>query len=286
MSKALSDEMTGFSTAESREIAFDLSGQRCAFMVEAPGDQTISSLFLLGLPKAGSTLLTRLMKPVVEAAGLTFVAIPQTLRQLGAPLAKIPPEVNQAFRPMGYAFGGFRGLPGALALPAYADGRTILLVRDPRDMLVSLYYSLAFSHSPPGTGLGGELAAAFEKQRLETAEMDINAFVLGHAASVVNQYRVIESKLGEVSYKLYRYEDIIFDKLAWANDMVAYFGLSARPAVVERSAAKNDVRPEVEDTAEHIRKVVPGDHVEKLKAATIAELNGRLAPILAKHGYA
>lgn len=267
------------------EIAFMVNGQRCAFTVEGPGDLTIPSAFLLGLPKAGSTLLTRLMRPVTRAAGLTFVTMQEALHNLGVGPKDIPVEVNQAFRPKGYVFGGFRSLPGAVTLPPFATGRTVLLVRDPRDMLTSLYFSLAYSHRPPGEGAGGALAASFEEKRREVNLMDIDAFALGAARTVAGQYRTVEHKLQGISHKLYRYEDIIFDKLAWAKDMVAYLGLPARPAVVERAAAENDVRPQVEDVTQHVRKVAPGDHVEKLKAETIAELNAQLAPILRKYGY-
>ena len=102
---------------------------------------------------------------------------------------------------------------------------------------------------------------------------------------VASQYRVVEGKLRNIPHKLYRYEDIIFDKLAWANDMLAYLGLAAPAAVVERLVAQNDLRPPVEEITQHVRKVVPGDHREKLKTETIAELNTRLAPILEKYGY-
>jgi hypothetical protein len=280
------DETLPHSGHDVREIAFELNGQRCAFTVKAAGDETIPSVFLLGLPKAGSTLLNRLMKPVTHAAGLTFVAVQEVMRDIGVPPRDIPPEANQVFRPAGYAFGGFRSLPGALALPPYAANRTVLLVRDPRDMLTSLYFSLAHSHGPPGQGAGGALAATFEEKRQEVNGMDIDAFVLGGARVVAGQYRAVERKLLNIPHRLYRYEDIIFDKLAWANDMLAYLGLSVSAAVVDQAVKANDVRPEVEDVAQHVRKVVPGDHAEKLKAETVAELNTQLAPVLQKYRYA
>jgi hypothetical protein len=153
-------------------------------------------------------------------------------------------------------------------------------------MLTSLYFSLAQSHRPPGLGAGGALAAAFEEKRQEANRIDIDEFALGSARVVAGQYRAVERKLHGIPHKLYRYEDIIFDKLAWTNDMLAYLNLSVRAAVVERAVAKNDVRPEVEDMAQHVRRVVPGDHVEKLKPATIEQLNAQLAPILQTYGYA
>ncbi len=263
-----------------------LNGQRCVFTVEAPGDAAIPSVFLIGLPKAGSTLLASLMRPIARAAGLSFVAVQQILHNMGVGPKDVPTEVNAAFRPKGYAFGGFRSLPGALALPPFAADHTVLLVRDPRDMLTSLYFSLAYSHRPPGQGFGGGLAATFEAQRREANSLDIDAFALNNAGTVAGQYRRVERKLSKIAHRLYRYEDIIFDKLAWAIDMTDYLGLAVAPAVLERAAADNDARPEVEDVSQHVRKVTPGDHVEKLKPATIATLNAQFAPILAKYGYA
>ncbi|MBA3812152.1 MAG: hypothetical protein H0X27_11035, partial [Caulobacteraceae bacterium] len=141
--------------AGDRKIAFEVGGHRCALAIPPPGDPGVGTVFLLGLPKAGSTLLARLMTPVVRSAGLTYVAVQDALHGLGVPPGDYPAEVNRAFQPNGYAFGGFRSLPGALALPPYACDRTVLLVRDPRDMLTSLYFSLALSHAPPGGGAGG-----------------------------------------------------------------------------------------------------------------------------------
>ncbi len=269
-----------------REIEFELEGRRCVFEVDGPGDPDIPSIFLLGLPKAGSTLLNRLMKPVSKSAGLTWVAVQEIMFSMGVATPAIPPQVNEVFRPAGYAFGGFRSLPPAVRLPAYASGRTVLLVRDPRDMLTSLYFSLAESHRPPGESVGGELAARFHQQREQVNLMGIDAFALANVGVVAGQFEVVEKKLTGVAHKLYRYEDVIFDKAGFVDDMLAYLGLSVRPAVVQRVAAANDVRPEIEDTSQHIRKVSPGDHLDKLKPETIAALDHALGEILRRYHYA
>jgi hypothetical protein len=269
-----------------REIVFHLDGRRHAFPVPPPGDETIPSVFLLSLPKAGSTLLNLMMKPMLTSAGLAYVGLQEVMYRMGVPTAAIPPEVNTAFQPQGYAFGGFRSLPGAFALPPYAGDRTILLVRDPRDMLTSLYFSLARSHRPPGESVGGALAAMFHEKREEVNRQGIDAFALENASVVLAQYRMIGKKLSGIPHKLYRYEDVIFDKLAWAQDMLAWLGLTVKPAVVARAVSNNDVRPEVEDPDKHVRKVAPGDHVEKLRADTIAKLDSRFEAILRRYDYA
>ena len=268
-----------------REIAFELNGRRFTFEVPRPGDLSIPSVFLVGLPKAGSTLLNRLMMPITKAAGLSFVGLQETMFRMGVAPQHTPAAVNAGFAPSGYAFGSFRSLPGGVELPSYAADRTILLVRDPRDMLVSLYFSLARSHAPPGKIVGDETAATFEDHRRQINSMSIDAFALSKVAVVIDQYATVTAKLSAISHQLHRYEDIIFDKLSWARDMVAYLGLSVSTAVLERAVNANDIRPDVEDQARHVRKVVPGDHREKLRLETITELNARLGPILRQYGY-
>ncbi len=268
-----------------REIAFELNGQQFSFTIPRRGDPSIPSVFLVGLPKAGSTLLNRLMIPIVKAAGLSYVGLQESMFRMGVAPQHTPAAVNAGFAPAGYAFGSFRSLPGGFELPSYASGRTILLVRDPRDMLTSLYFSLARSHAPPGKTVGGEMAATFEQRRRQTNSMSIDAFALARAAVVMDQYATVDAKLSGISHNLHRYEDIIFDKTSWARDMVAYLGLTVSSDVLESAVNANDVRPDVEDPAQHIRKVVPGDHREKLRPETISQLNARFEPILRRYRY-
>jgi hypothetical protein len=268
-----------------REVTFALEGRQFTFKTPRPGDPSIPSAFLVGLPKAGSTLLNRLMRPIITAAGLSFVALQEILFDMGVAAQAIPREVNVAFEPCGYVFGGFRSLPGGFSIPSFASDRTIVLVRDPRDMLTSLYFSLARSHRPPGNAVGEGLAATFSQQREEVNRMSIDAFALERAGIVANQFRIVTNKLSMISHRLYRYEDVVFDKLSWTRDMIDYLGLTVSAAVIEKAVAANDVRPEVEDPAQHVRKVVPGDHREKLKPEIVEKLNRAFKPILLKYGY-
>jgi hypothetical protein len=266
-------------------LALEVGGEALRLELPPSTGGDVASVFLAGLPKAGSTLLNRLMRPITQAAGLAFYALPEELRSLGVRPADFPAELTQLFQPKGYAFGGFRSLPGQLRLPPFAKGRTILLVRDPRDMLTSLYFSIAFSHAPPGSGAGGKLAEDFERRRREATGGSIDEFVLGTINTVQGQFRQVENKLKGLDAKVYRYEDIIFDKQRWAEDMVAHLGLPAPAEAVSKAVAANDVKPTDEDPSRHVRKVAPGDHADKLKPETIRKLNEGLAEILERYSY-
>jgi hypothetical protein len=236
------------------------------------------TIFILGLKKSGSTLLNQIMKPVTEAAGLVYRSPAGELFQNGRELR----HAKLTFEPSGHAYGGFRNLPWRL--PDFAANRTVLLTRDPRDALTSLYFSVAFSHRPPGATDDSDMLRAFEARRANAKAAEIDTFVLERAAS---HARLIEKTMANAPpHRLYRYEDVIFDKLAWVDDMINYFGLSAPRPLVARIVERFDVVPTEEAPYEHIRRVTPGDHKEKLRPETIAILNDRLGPILRRFGYA
>ena len=119
----------------------------------------LPSIFIVGLVKSGSTLLNRIMRPITAAAGLTYRSPADEMFKRGLNFKKSTVD----FEPFGYAYGGFRDLPWPL--PDYAGGRTVVLVRDPRDALTSFYFSMAYSHVPPGTADSPDLLRAFEVRR-------------------------------------------------------------------------------------------------------------------------
>jgi hypothetical protein len=237
----------------------------------------LSSVFIVGLVKSGSTLLNRIMRPITVAAGLTYRSPASELFQRGLNIRRASID----FEPLGFAYGGFRDLPWPL--PDYAADRTILLVRDPRDALTSFYFSLAYSHAPPGATDSPALLEAFEARRDRVRAMTIDDFVLLEAPA---HARLIRRTLGNAPRsRLYRYEEIIFDKQAWAIDMVEYLRLTPPPHLVSTVVARNDVVPAEDAPLEHIRHVTPGDHLDKLRPETIAALDARFARLMRKMGY-
>ena len=256
-----------------------------AFQISLPPPGKGPTFFIVGLHKAGSTMLNGLFKPLARQAGYTFFSLPNTLHALGMRLEEFRGDLSDFYGPEGYAFGGFRNLTPSVALPAYARGRTLFLVRDPRDMITSHYFSVAFSHRAPGSSVSSAALTAFAQGRERALAGTIDAFVLEEAPEVLRKFTTTTALLEPVEPTIYRYEDVIFDKPAWVADMIGRLGLSLRPNVVARIIARVDQRPDVEDPMKHVRRVAPGDHREKLAPATIEALNEVFAPILDRFGY-
>lgn len=243
------------------------------------------SAFLLSLPKAGSTLFYRLMAPIAIRAGLPYFSLPNALHDRGVAVREVAGGLADVLRPTGYMFGGYRGVEPGLELPDYADGRTVVLIRDPRDMLTSLYFSEAKSHEPPGTSASETLLKQFEERRAHALATPIDEFVLARALGVRQAFQTLLATIEGKRHLLFRYEDVIFDKQRWMDQTIAYLGFDVPPGLVRNVISKQDIVPAEEDPTSHIRKVAPGDHREKLKPETIEQLDAAFAELLERFGY-
>ncbi|MDJ0630799.1 MAG: sulfotransferase domain-containing protein [Rhodobacter sp.] len=266
------------------EIVFDYNGKsHCIAFPEATAD--LPSLFVIGLPKAGSTLFNRIMHVLCQRAGYQVVPWHNVLRKYGIRPRDFPVNIAEVFLPKGYAYIGFRGLVQHERLPAFAGGRTVYLVRDPRDMVVSQYFSAAYSHPPPGTKADASLLRDFEATREKLQRTPIDDFVLETAPGFLQMHQLTASLLSDLDHRMWRYEDIVLEKQRWIEEVVGYLDLDVPAGVVRNVVARNDVVPTAESKRQHIRRVTPGDHRDKLKPETIARLDEIFAPVLTRYGY-
>lgn len=186
------------------------------------------------------------------------------------------------FKPEGYcysAFGGF--VRGISELERY---RIVFVIRDPRDMLTSLYYSTAFSHVPPADRAKG---AHFWNYRDEVRAMSVDDFVLSRKGEYRERCGVYMQELaGRPNVHVVKYEDMIADFEPWLDGILAFCSLtmstdSRAKLIAEAGQSQNTS----ENRAKHKRQVTPGDHERKLKPETIAVLNADLAEFLERFDY-
>ncbi len=195
----------------------------------------------------------------------------------GIPTAEIMADAGICFTPNGRIYTGFRHYP-AFDLDL-EDSPCILLVRDPRDMLVSMYYSVLKSHVVPRG------SHKFLKRRREAASMTIDEFVLKRADEYLLSFRKYQQKLPPQSLTTYRYEDIIYDKAEWLKNLVSKLGLPKDPELTRSIALEFDIFPETEHQERHIRQVHPGNYKTKLRTDTVNQLNEILGEFLNFYDY-
>lgn len=251
---------------------------------EVRADPSKPILFALGVRKSGSSLMNLILLDLAKANGFPVVLLPDVAFAGGYryPDWNGNPDLFKILR-RGNLYAGFRDAPsGLFNRPAFKDAKKILLVRDPRDALVSEYFSSAFSHRLPDRKAEGSL---IEQRREEALGQSVEDYVLAQAKQLNRTIDFYRPLLGDANLRLFRYEDIIFDKPAWIRAIAAQFGWEAPDALVEEIVAKRDVRPTEERPTEFIRKVAPGDHREKLTPQGIARLGRILSPTWRQLGY-
>jgi hypothetical protein len=244
-----------------------------------------SMYFVLGVRKSGSSIFNNMVNALGMHQGFTFVDIPGTLFQLGRQVSDWQHDASMAkLLSGGNVYGGFRNAPLGLSdNPMFTACRKILLVRDPRDALVSEYFANAFSHSLPQVGLGRELLLQARREALATSIAD---FALRHAAGMAATLMQYSGMIADPLLKLFRYEAVIMHKRELLAQISEHFGWPVDRRHIEHIMGWADVFPTAERPSELIRRVRPGDHREKLSAATIAELDQILAEPLRAFGYA
>jgi Sulfotransferase domain len=248
------------------------------------------AVFFLGVRKSGSTMFNRLGFMLARMNGRNFVNVAGTFFQHNIDVPQWSADKNTVdlLRP-GNVYGGFRTFPDPFAgSDIYAGGKKVFLYRDPRDALVSEYFSNAYSHSlpQPGSNDDGGARALLVEQRWRARNTEIGDYILQRATAMANTMAAFRPLLDDPTAVCFKYEEIIYDKGRLVADIVDHLGWKCAPGQLARILEKTDVRPAVEDPKAFVRRVTPGDHREKLDESTIAELNRVLEPVLKEFGYA
>lgn len=256
------------------------------YTVPPPGK--MHALLLVAPPKSGSSLLNDLARDLCVAAGQPFIDIPGYLFDRGFAIETLDLKgASEVFNQPGYCYGGFRHWPDFMSkADPKIHTRTLLMMRDPRDMLVSAYYSVKGSHYVPKAG---PTRREVIEQRELASTQSIDDFVLQKASN----YREILGKMLPLCRStpngpdriVVRYEDVIFDKYRLAVGLDSLLGLGLSVSVLAASAKKFHALPEKENPDSHIRWVRPGNFRDKLLPETAQILTDWFAPTLEEFGY-
>lgn len=243
------------------------------------------ALFLFGVRKSGSSIMNSMVESLLPTNGVNFVDVPGRLFAAGVHVSdwQHDPGLGTLLHG-GNLYGGFRDAPSGLVdHPLVVGSAKALLVRDPRDALVSEYFSNAFTHAIPD---GGETRALMLQERAAAQRSSIRDYVLRMAPELKATLDAYLPFLGMPGLRLYRYEEAVMQKRWFLHDLAAHFGLATSEAEIDAILGWADEHPAQEDPTKFVRKVTPGDHLEKLDAATIDQLNGIFAETLTRFGYA
>ncbi len=189
------------------------------------------------------------------------------------------------------AAGCFGPIRAATSLPIFPDNlddHSILLhLRDPRDVVTSMYFSKAYSHRVE--------SGVFEitpEQREQLRDEGIDSFAIRAAQRLRPKYDKLHEHLKDrPNVNIVHYEDMVLDFPAWLDQVLSAFdsirvpAKKARNLILPQSVRRLSLKHHLlktnksafdiseENVYNHKRKVTPGDHRDKLEPTTIAQLN-------------
>jgi hypothetical protein len=251
-----------------------------------PQEGDFDPCFAFSVHKCGSTMMNVMIKRVCKLADIPAISVPDLMFSHGVLETQwcIDECMVPAFRHRLLYFG-FRHLPPILMTPELGvrQRRFVLLVRDPRDALVSEYFS--FGRKQSSHAVPKKNPEAFLASQTRVPERTIDEYAIAAASNLRKKLQAYRDNLDFDLGLIRRYEDVFFDKETFLREIFEHFGIAVPDQIIRDVAKANDIRPEKEDETKHIRKGTPGDHREKLDPETIGRLNDIFREVGSFYGY-
>lgn len=188
-------------------------------------------------------------------------------------------------------------------VPAWAAKRhlptVIVQLRDPRDTHVSEYFQVGYTRKEVGI----PEAAMVARRHIRAGRLPIDDFVKESAVRggplfdnkplkqrLIDDLERLMAVAERCQFQVHtvRYEDMVLDFRSWNQNILRAMGFEELiPLAQAEFAGLFDVQA-IENRGEkmvHRRKVIPGDHRQKLQPETICFLNELFGPALKPFGY-
>ena len=177
---------------------------------------------------------------------------------------------KNVFRASGFIYGPMRNYQ---PIPGIKQYKTLLILRDPRDVLVSHYYSAKYSHEVSTTKM-------LQKRRIAQGQ-DIDEFVLERLeefAIIYEQYKLNILPLEGTIFV--RYEDMISNPKDFIIKLYKILNINIDIEHIEEIVKNRMAMPKIEDKYSHRRSGKSGQYLEKLNSKTVKAINSRLANVI------
>ena len=243
----------------------------------------IDSFFVFSCHKCGSTLQNNIIKEILYITDIPYIEINQNAFNQGVPMSSVCNDIQSIIYPIGYAYIGFRRFFNFPLDIDLTKNKKIYLARDPKDALVSKYFSSKYSHTVPEYGLIRERILE-KRKNIKDREIGINEFVINNSETYNKDLKEY-IQIGKENLKIFRYEDIIYNKFSWIKEICLFLELLIDSNEIKKIVSKYNIFPDTENVKEHVRQVHPGNHKKYLREETIQRLNIQFEEFYKYYGY-
>lgn len=239
------------------------------------------NILFLGQFRGGSSICGELLRILARSCGYEHIDIMKQYHDIGVPPELIPDEViGQITEGENKLFATFRSVPLSLLRLNLAQVRKVLVVRDPRDRLVSGYFAEKNIHTK------FEVGKALTEMTVGRDVGSIEKYCLTEASS----YRHAAKDIINFCYRnsdtlVYKYEQIYEEPLAFMLDVCSRLDLFPSKEALSEAQVHGSFRTEAEDELQHKRQGKPGDHIRKLSPDIIETVSHVFEEELNYFGY-
>ena len=223
------------------------------------------SIIFFSVHKSASTFIKNTIFELIGKHNLTLLNLSGYLTEAKQKeLYNNPLKMDKLLQEKGYFYGAFRKYYN---FPKLDKFKILLVLRDPRDVLTSRYFSVLYNHPLSRKEV--------YKRRKKYEGISIDDFVLEYAPGIQKIYEDYCLNLIDKENVLFlKYEDMITDLRPWLTRLSVFFNLSGNENLIEEIVNKTSFKVKKEDPHSFIRNIKAGDHKNKLRAETIETLNG------------
>lgn len=235
----------------------------------------MKSVIAVSMHKAGSSIADLILTDFCRERGYHIDRV--ALKIMESPLQE--PEFFAQYAPnmaLDDTYFGIALHPKTQDLDIFDRYRIVLQMRDPRDCIVSAYFSFRQSHIMP---TDKSKAKEFAAQRSRLAAKDIDTYAIEAAPKYLGRCSKMRRILTEYPDALaLTYESMVLDTEGWLHRIAAFLDQPLTESLRAKLGNKIDFVVKSEDPKLHKRQVRPGDHRRKLRPKTIETINQILMP--------
>ena len=237
---------------------------------------TQQSVILFTVNKSASTFIKKTVATLIGKEKVAHIRLTAYLSpEKREKYFNNPASMQKVFKENGFFYGAFMA---PYPFPNLDKFKILLVLRDPRDVLTSNYFSTLFNHPLTANDM-------IDKRKKYT-DYDIDKYVLEFAPELHTRYEgYCKDFLGKENVLFLKYEDMVTDFKPWLNKLANYLELKGRDHKIEELVEANKFKVKKEDKKSFVRNITPGDHKNKLKPETISTLNKLFKEELSKLEY-
>jgi len=267
---------------EQRQINTKFAQEILLLQGGAPANNNNQSILFFTTHKCASVYVGMILKKLIKDTSITPIDLDNYFWRIGTSKENIREEYSKAIKSFGYLYAPLRSPDECLSQINSLDNyKVLLMLRDPRDVLTSMYFSVAYSHYVPTSQKDSLLT-----RRENIQQQAIDEFVIDDMPNLLKKYNACcQRLLGEPNVLFVKYEDMVTDFSSWLDSIINFLQFDVSQETVSQLTKEANFDVKEEDIYSHKRQVTPGDHKRKLAPETIKILNSEFGEVLDLLGY-